>query len=105
MDQASVFRAVSDPTRRAILDRLSRGEHTAGQLQQGFEMSAPAVSQHLRVLREAGLVRQRKDGRQRVYRLQAERLREVFDWVSRYERFWEERLDRLQQILDQQQEG
>ncbi len=94
------FRAIGDPTRRAILDLLSERERTVGELVERFDVSQPALSQHLRVLRDAGLVAPRKDGRRRVYRIEAEPLREVYDWVSHYERFWDEKLDALGRYLD-----
>ena len=82
----SVFQAVADPTRRAILDLLARGERSAGELVDPFPISQPAVSQHLRVLREADLVAERREGRRRVYRLNPAGLREVYDWAAHYER-------------------
>ena len=102
---ADVFRAVSDPTRRAILDRLAEGPAPATSLQAGFQMSQPAISQHLRVLREAGLVGVRRQGRYRHYHLRPEKLRAVHDWVETYRRFWDERLDALGQYLDEVNDG
>jgi DNA-binding transcriptional ArsR family regulator len=96
------FRAVSHPVRRAILDSLARGERTAGELCGLFDVSQPAVSQHLAVLREAGLVRARREGKQQVYELVAGPLREVYDWAGHYERFWSSRLDALGQLLDRE---
>jgi DNA-binding transcriptional ArsR family regulator len=96
-----VFRAVADPTRRAILDRLAQGERPALELAAGFDMSQPAISQHLKVLRDAGLVHQQRQGRTRIYSLRPERLRQVYDWVERYSRFWDDRLDALGRYLDQ----
>jgi DNA-binding transcriptional ArsR family regulator len=90
-----VFRAVADPTRRAMLDRLRLNEEPVLELASDFDMTLPAVSQHLKVLRSAGLVTERRDGRQRFYRLQPEPLREMFDWLSHYEEFWTGRLKRL----------
>jgi DNA-binding transcriptional ArsR family regulator len=95
-----VFHALADPTRRAMLDRLRVGERTVSELAAPFAMSQPAVSQHLRVLSDAGIVRARRDGRQRYYRLRAAPLREAFDWLGRYERFWGEKLDALGDYLD-----
>lgn len=97
----AVFRALGDPTRRAILDRLRRREEGVTQLCAPFEMSQPAISQHLRVLAEAGLVRARRRGRERLYRLNATPLREVFDWLGHYEAFWTEKLDALGKMLDE----
>ncbi len=92
VEQADVFRAIADPTRRALLDLLAGQEHSVAALGKRFEMSQPAISQHLRVLREARLVRERKLGRQRMYRLDPEPLREAYDWLGHYERFWREKL-------------
>ena len=83
-DPDAVFRAVSDPTRRAILDRLREGESSVTDLAGPFDMTQPAISQHLRVLLDAGLVEAEWLGRQRVYRLNARPLREVFDWAGLY---------------------
>jgi len=99
-DVDGVYRAIADPTRRRILDLLAGGDLPAGDLVQQFSISQPAVSQHLRVLREAGLVSPRRDGRRQVYRLHAEALAEVYDWVAHYEGFWSERLARLSGYLD-----
>src|SRR3712207_5551483 len=99
-DEATVYEAISDPTRRRILDRLARGECRVNDLAAPFAMSRPAVSQHLRVLREAGLVTDRKVGRERYYRLQAEPLTEVDRWLGTYRRFWQERVRALGTFLD-----
>lgn len=96
----ATFRAISDPTRREILDLLARGEQAVGELLEHFDFSQPALSRHLRVLREAGLVVVRAAGRQRRYRLQAENLRSVSEWVSHYERFWNAKLDGLGELLE-----
>lgn len=96
----SVFAAVADPTRRQLLDLLARGEQPASNLARPFAMSRPAVSQHLAVLRQAGLVAARRVGRERRYRLRPAPLREVYDWVSHYERFWKEKLKALREYLD-----
>lgn len=98
----TVFRAVSDPSRRAILDLLSEGERTVNDLLTHFRFSQPALSKHLKVLREAGLVVARSAGRQRHYALHAEGLRSVADWVAHYEPFWNERLDGLGAVLDEE---
>ncbi len=99
------FQAVADPTRRAILDRLRRGDAPVTELASGFAMSRPAVSKHLRVLREARLVRERRggaDGRQRVYQLTPEPLRDVAQWAMAYEAFWPANLASLKRHLEQQ---
>ena len=95
----SVFEAVSEPTRRAMLDLLSGGERAVGELVGRFDVSQPAISHHLRILREAGLVKTRKAGRQRLYSLQARPLRRVHDWLRHYERFWTDKLDALGEHL------
>ena len=92
--------ALGDPTRRAILDRLRGGEVAAGQLAEGFDMSRPAVSQHLRVLREARLVRERRDGRRRMYALDAAPLAELDAWLAGYRTFWAARLVELKRVAE-----
>ena len=96
-----VFKAVSDPTRRAMLDLLRVQERTATELAAPFAISQPASSRHLKVLRQAGLVRAVADGRSRVYRLQPEPLRAVFDWAEHYQRFWTDKLAGLGTLLDE----
>ena len=93
-------RAISDPHRRRVLDLLAEGERSVSQLLGHFSFSQPALSKHLRVLREAGLVVAHKMGRERRYSLRAEGLKSVADWVRTYERFWTERLDVLGDVLD-----
>ena len=95
-----MFGAIADPTRRRILDLLSGGELPVHALSETFEISRPAVSQHLRVLREARLVDERRVGRERRYRLRAAALREVAGWIARYERLWDEKLVALGERLD-----
>jgi len=96
-----VFAAVGDPTRREMLDLLSRGDLPAGRIAAPFSITRSAVSQHLLVLRKAGLVSGRKRGREQVYRLKAEPLREVYDWAAHYVHFWNDKLAALGQYLDQ----
>ena len=95
-----VFHAVADPTRRAILDRLQGGGVAVAKLAAGFEMSRPAVSKHLRVLRDARLVREDKEGRQRVYRLTPGPLRDLSIWVESYRSFWPANLMSLKRHLE-----
>src|SRR5512142_3093215 len=90
-----VFRAISSPTRRALLDKLSSREQTVQRLAASFNMTLPAVSQQLNILKRAGLVTCRRAGRWRVYRLNAEPLREVMSWMRMFERFWVARLEGL----------
>ena len=88
--------AISDPTRRAILDRLPRGPARVTDVAEPFEMSLAAVSKHVRVLERAGLVRRARRGREHTLTLDVRPLRHVVRWTSRYERFWNGRLDRLE---------
>ncbi len=92
---ADVFHAIADPTRRAILDRLRGGGVAVAELAAGFDMTRPAVSKHLRVLKDAGVVGDIVVGRERLYCLQPKRLDEVSEWITTYQRFWRERLARL----------
>ncbi|HEV7993825.1 MAG TPA: metalloregulator ArsR/SmtB family transcription factor [Gemmatimonadaceae bacterium] len=100
---ADPFLAVADPTRRAILDQLRDGDAPVTQLAAAFDMTRPAVSRHLRVLREARLVRERRggeDGRQRIYQLTPGPLREVAQWAEGYQVFWREGLSRLKSHVE-----
>jgi DNA-binding transcriptional ArsR family regulator len=91
---------VADPTRRRLLDLLGAGDKPVNTLAAPFPMTRPAVSQHLRILRHAGLVGMRRSGREHYYRLRARRLREVYDWVAHYQRFWRDKLAALRHYLD-----
>ena len=97
---ADVYHAVADPTRRAILDRLRGGGAPVAEIASGFRMSRPAVSKHLRILREARLVREQRSGRQRVYRLEAAPLENVARWVELYRIFWQHNLGNLKRHLE-----
>ena len=98
------FTALADPTRRAILEMLSkRGEMTAGDIAAQFNMSAPAVSQHLKALREAGLVLVERQAQRRIYRLNTDAMREIEEWAARLRRVWERRLDALEAFLKSDQ--
>lgn len=99
-DVDGVYRAIADPTRRRILDLLAQRDLPVGDMVGQFAISQPAVSQHLRVLREVGLVSPQRAGRRQVYRLHAEALAEVYDWLAHYEGFWSERFARLSGYLD-----
>lgn len=96
---ADVFQAISSPVRRALLDKLSNREQTVRHLAASFGISLPAISQQLGVLRQANLVTVRRAGQRRVYRLNAEPLREVERWLSVYDRFWTARLKALAEDL------
>lgn len=96
-----MFAALADPTRRQVLDLLTRRERAAGELGRAFpRISQPGMSRHLRVLREAGLVRVRQEHRHRYYSLRSERLAEVDAWISKYREFWKSELDSLEAFLD-----
>ena len=98
--EITVFRAIADPARRSILDLLAQGEKAVSELLAHFSFSQPALSKHLKLLIGAGLVSRRAEGRTRVYRLQADGLQRVHDWVSHYEAFWTRKLDELGAVLD-----
>jgi DNA-binding transcriptional ArsR family regulator len=96
---STTFAALADPTRRAILARLASGQCSVNEIAEPFEISLPAVSKHLKVLERAGLIARSRDAQWRPCRLDAERLKEVADWVEHYRRFWEESFDRLEGYL------
>jgi DNA-binding transcriptional ArsR family regulator len=103
-DQLSVtLAAIADPTRRAILDRLGSGEASVTELAQPFEMSLPAISKHLKVLEQAGLIVRGREAQWRPCRLEASPLKEVSDWVERYRDQWEQSFDRLDAYLQRLQ--
>lgn len=95
----SALAAIADPTRRRIVEMLAERDHTAGEIVAEFDMSAPAISQHLKVLREARLVNVRIDGQHRVQTLNPAGLQEIEAWLARTRRFWERRLDALEHAL------
>jgi DNA-binding transcriptional ArsR family regulator len=98
-DLGRVLSAVADPTRRAIIDQLERGPVRVTDLAAPFAMSLNAVSKHIKVLERAGVVQRDRHGREHTLRLQAEPLRQVARWAHRYERFWNQRLDRLESFF------
>ena len=105
-DQLSlVFGALADPTRRAILTRLAEGEATVAELAAPFSMSQPAISRHLKVLEHAGLISRSRRATARLSHLEAEPLREVTTWLARYQRFWDESHERLDDLLAALQAG
>lgn len=95
-----VFSALADPTRRRILETLSRGDQCVTALARPYRMSLPAISKHLRVLEHAGLIRRRRDGRVHHLRLEAKPMREAAEWIQEYRQFWEGALDSLAQYLE-----
>jgi DNA-binding transcriptional ArsR family regulator len=101
---SDVFNAIAEADRRAVLDVLLTGEKAVGAIVSDLSMSQPQVSKHLRVLSEVGLVRCRAEGRRRLYRLEPARLRPLYDWLAKYERSWNDRLDRLDDYLKELQD-
>ena len=106
MDRLSAaFSALADPTRRAILARLAQGQTHVGELGKPFRVSGPAISRHLRVLENAGLIEREVDAQRRVCILRGEGLAAAHDWVEQYRHFWEASLDRLVELVEQQPHG
>ena len=95
-----VFKALSDPTRRAVLSRLARGAANVSELAQPFDMALPSFTQHLQVLEESGLVTSEKMGRRRYYRMAPQRLELAEDWLAEQRSLWERRLDQLDDLLE-----
>jgi len=96
---STVFGALADPTRRAILMRLADGDLTVTELSRPFTMSQPAISRHLKVLERAGLITRNRRATARLSHLQAEPLRDATEWLARYQAFWDERFERLDELL------
>ena len=96
---STTFAALSDPTRRAILARLAKGETSVTELAEPFEMSLPAISKHLKVLERAGLIARGREAQWRPCRLEAGPLKDAADWLEHYRRFWEQSFDRLEEYL------
>ena len=101
---AAAFQALADPTRRAVLDLLRQGALPAGQIAREFPVSRPAISKHLRLLWRARLVEERREGRHRLYRLNAEPLRGVDAWLNEYRNFWQSNLTRLKAFVETEHE-
>ena len=99
MPDLDLFKALADPTRRAVFERLCRDEMSVSELTAGFPISQPAISQHLAALRGVGLVCERREGRFSYYRAQPQALAPLADWVDRYRAFWPERLEKLKNVL------
>jgi DNA-binding transcriptional ArsR family regulator len=98
---ADVFNAIAHPVRRSLLDTLAAGDQPVNRLAEQYHVSRPAISQHLRILLDAGLVESRPEGRTNRYSLKPDRLIHVYDWLGKYERFWQERFVRLGQYLSE----
>ena len=104
MPNMEAFAALSDPTRRHIVELLADGERSAGELARRFTLTQPAVSQHLRTLRDAGLVRVRRDAQRRMYSIDGRGLAQINEWLSRYRTFWNTRLNALERALHDKNE-
>ena len=98
--ETRVFQALADPSRRAIFESLTRGEVTVKDLTARFDISQPAVSQHLSTLKDAGLVNARREGRCVYYRVEPRGMKPLIDWIAHYRAFWTERVDRLEKLLE-----
>jgi DNA-binding transcriptional ArsR family regulator len=99
-----IFQALADPSRRAIFQSLTRREAAVKELTALFDISQPAVSQHLGALKQAGLVKARRDGRMVYYRVEPNGMKPLINWITHYRAFWPERVDRLQQLLEKMDE-
>jgi DNA-binding transcriptional ArsR family regulator len=99
MIESNVFKALADPTRRAVFERLADGEMSVGELKAGFDVSQPAISQHLAALRGAGLVSERREGRFAYYRVEPAALAPLAAWMHRYRAFWPPRIEKLKDVL------
>jgi DNA-binding transcriptional ArsR family regulator len=99
--EQAIFKALADPSRRAIFERLTTGEAAVRDLTASFDISQPAVSQHLAALRDAGLVKERRDGRLVYYRVAPKGLKPLVDWLAKYQAFWTERIAKLDALLDE----
>jgi DNA-binding transcriptional ArsR family regulator len=100
-DMASVFAALGDPTRLAIIQRLAEGEASVQELAEPFDISGPAISRHLKVLEQVGLISRRREAQLRPCRLEREKLEEIRDWTKRMRRFWDESFDRMDDYLEE----
>lgn len=98
--ETKVFKALADPSRRAIFESLAEGEAAVKDLTARFDISQPAVSQHLAALKDAGLVQGRSEGRRVLYRVEPEGLRPLVDWIAHYRVFWTDRVERLERLLE-----
>jgi len=102
--EQKIFQALADPSRRAIFESLTRREAAVKELTARFDISQPAVSQHLATLKEAGLVTARREGRCVYYRVQPRGMKPLIDWIAHYRAFWTERVDRLERLLEEMDE-
>lgn len=104
MSEQLVFRAIADPTRRSIMAMLSDGERSLNDITAHYEMTRPAVTKHLKILEQGGLIRVRAQGRERLHTLQPEALKSVSDWVGFFSQFWDDKLANLKQAVEMDDE-
>jgi DNA-binding transcriptional ArsR family regulator len=97
--ESEIFRVLADPTRRAVFEKLAAGELSVGALKKGFDISQPAISQHLAQLRRAGLVAERREGRNTFYAANPTALDPLLSWIDRYRNFWPDKIERLKTVL------
>jgi len=102
--EAKIFQALADPSRRAIFESLTHGEAAVKDLTARFEISQPAISQHLATLKNAGLVSARREGRWIYYQVRPRGMKPLIDWIAHYRAFWTEHVDRLEQLLEKMDE-
>jgi len=102
--ETKIFQALADPSRRAIFEALARGETAVKELTARFDISQPAISQHLAVLKDAGLVSSRREGRRVYYRVEPQGLQPLIGWIAHYHAFWRDRVGRLEQLLEKMDE-
>ena len=100
-DPQPTFRAIADPTRRAIIGMLADRDMTIGEVANGFDMSRPAVAKHLGILKEGGLVTVRQEGRERIHALEAQALQPVLTWVERFSHYWDDKLAKLKTAVEE----
>lgn len=99
-----IFHALADPSRRAIFESLTRGEAAVKDLTSRFDISQPAISQHLALLKDAGLVNGRREGRRVFYRVEPKGMKPLIDWIAHYRAFWAEHIERLEELLEKMDE-
>jgi DNA-binding transcriptional ArsR family regulator len=104
MAEHKIFQALADPSRRAIFESLTRGEVAVNELTARFDISQPAVSQHLAALKDAGLVDRRREGRHVFYRVDPRGMKPLIDWIAHYRAFWTDRVGRLERLLEKMDE-
>jgi len=98
-----VFRAIADPTRRAIIDLLADGDRSIGDIAAGFDMTRPAVAKHLAILKDGRVIDVEKRGRERIHRLRPDTLKSAASWINQFDKFWDDRLAKLKEVVEDSQ--